>query len=250
MNFILILDFLYQNFISNPLRCECMNKHTIPLKELPVVARPREKMLRYGAAKLTTKELLALLIRSGRKGSNVLQVADEVLAYFGESQLFDATVEELSAHKGIGPAKAVEMIASFELAKRFYRHEKVPKCTNPQYIWQRTKTIHQKKQEHIIVFALNGAGEEINHQTIFVGSLTNSLIHPREVYEYAVTQNAAAIVIVHNHPSGNCEPSDEDVIMTHRIQKSGTIMGIPLLDHVVVTKEGYYSFFEEGRLKV
>lgn len=222
--------------------------NSLPLRDLASVDKPREKMIRYGPEKLKTHELLALLIRSGTKGKNVLDIAQDIISYYGEKQLFDATVEELSTYDGIGRAKAVEVVAAFELAKRFYRIDQVPKCTDPAVIWQRTKHIHTKKQEHVVVFLLNGAAEEISNKTVFVGSLTTTMIHPREIYEYAIGSVAAGIVLVHNHPSGQLEPSSEDIVMTHRMKKSGTILGIPLLDHVIVTQKGYYSFLQEGML--
>lgn len=216
------------------------------IKELPKVERPREKLMRYGPEKLSNSELLAILLRSGKKGENVVELASKILKRFGTDKLPYLTVEELKDYPGLGPAKACEIVACFELGKRLLKGKKARIYLKPKEVWEELKDIRDNKKEHFVVFYLDSRNQEIKREIISVGSLNASLVHPREVFEPAVRNLAAQIILAHNHPSGNPEPSEDDLAITKRLVEAGKIMGIEVVDHIIVVKNEYFSFKEEN----
>ena len=223
-----------------------ISKKTI--KDLPKVERPREKLMRYGPEKLSNSELLAILLRSGKKGENVVELAGKILKRFKADKLPYLTFDELKDYPGLGPAKACEIVACFELGKRLLKDKKARIYLKPKEVWEELKDIRDNKKEHFVIFYLDSRNQEIKREIISVGSLNANLVHPREVFEPAVRNLAAQIILAHNHPSGDPEPSEDDITITKRLVEAGKIMGIEVVDHIIVVKSGFFSFKEKGLL--
>ena len=218
------------------------------IKDLPKVERPREKLMQYGPEKLSNSELLAILLRSGKKGENVVELANKILKRFSKDELPNLTFNDLKDYSGLGPAKACEIIACFELGKRLLKDKKTEIYLQPKEIWEELKDLRDHKKEHFVIFYLDSRNQEIKREIISVGSLNANLVHPREVFEPAVRHLAAQIVLAHNHPSGDPEPSEDDLEITKRLKESGKILGIEVIDHIIITKTGFLSFKEKNLL--
>jgi len=218
------------------------------IKELPKVERPREKLMQYGPEKLSNSELLAILLRSGKKGENVVELANKILKRFSKDELPNLTFNDLKDYSGLGPAKACEIIACFELGKRLLKDKKAEIYLKPKEIWEELKDLRDHKKEHFVIFYLDSRNQEIKREIISVGSLNANLVHPREVFEPAVRHLAAQVVLAHNHPSGDPEPSEDDLEITKRLKESGKILGIEVIDHIIITKTGFLSFKEKNLL--
>jgi len=216
------------------------------IKELPKVERPREKLIQYGPEKLSNSELLGILLRSGKKGENVVELAGKILKRFRADKLPYLTFDELKNYPGLGPAKACEIVACFELGKRLLKGKKARIYLKPKEVWEELKDIRDNKKEHFVIFYLDSRNQEIKREIISVGSLNANLVHPREVFEPAVRNLAAQIILAHNHPSGDPEPSEDDLTITKRLAEAGKIMGIEVVDHIIVVKNGFLSFKEKN----
>jgi len=218
------------------------------IQDIPRVERPREKLIQYGSGRLSNSELLALLLRSGKKGENVISLANNVLKKYKAENLPNLTYEELKNFPGLGPAKACEIIACFELGKRLLKDKVAELYLKPEDIWKELKDIREHKKEHFIIFFLDSRNQEIKREIISVGSLNANLVHPREVFEPAVKNLAAQVILAHNHPSGDPEPSEDDLELNKRLVEAGKILGIEVIDHIIITRERYLSFKEKGLL--
>jgi len=216
------------------------------IKDLPEILRPREKLQRYGSSKLSNSELLAIILRTGKKGENVVEMAEKILRKFGTENLPNINFEDLRKYPGLGETKTCEIIACFELAKRLLKGKKSVLLLSPKEVWEELKDIHDNKKEHFVIFYLDTRNQEIKREVISIGLLDANLVHPREVFEPAIRNLAAQIIVSHNHPSGNLEPSDEDLFITKRLIEAGKLLGIEVLDHVIVSKEGFLSFKEKN----
>lgn len=216
------------------------------IKDLPRAERPREKLIKYGPEKLSNSKLLAILLRSGKKGENVTEMAQKVLRRYGTQSLPNLNFTELRKFPGIGPAKACEIVACFELGKRLLKDKKAEIFLTPKDVWEELKDLRNHKKEHFVVFYLDSRNQEIKREIISVGSLNANLVHPREVFEPAVRDLAAQVLLAHNHPAGNPEPSQDDLTITKKLVESGKILGIEVIDHVIVTKNGFLSFKQGG----
>ena len=216
------------------------------IKDMPRVERPREKLMRYGPDKLSVEELLAIIIRTGRKGESALEVSAKIMKRFTAEGLPKLTHADLKNQPGIGPVKACELLACFELGRRLINGKKASIYLKPRDIWEDLRDIRDQKKEHFVVFYLDTRNQEIKREIISIGCLNANLVHPREVFEPAVKNLAASVIVAHNHPSGNLEPSQEDIDLTRRLAGAGKLLGIELLDHVIVSKEGFSSFKEKG----
>ncbi len=225
---------------------EIKTKKTI--KDLPKIERPREKLIQYGPEKLTNSELLAILLRSGKKGENVIELANKILKRFSKDKLPKLTFNDLKDHSGLGPAKACEIVACFELGKRLLKDKKSEIYLKPKEIWEELKDLRDHKKEHFVIFYLDSRNQEIKREIISVGSLNANLVHPREVFEPAIRNLVAQIILAHNHPSGDPEPSEDDLEITKRLVESGKILGIEVVDHIIITKTGFISFKEKNLL--
>ena len=218
------------------------------IKDLPKIERPREKLQKYGPEKLSDSELLALLLRTGTKGVNVVELSGRILARFGSKGLATAGVTDLKKSCGLGTAKACEIVACMELGRRILKDKKSRILLAPHDVWRELAEIRSRKKEHFAVLFLDSRNQEIRREIISVGTLNANLVHPREVFESAIAHSAAHIIVAHNHPSGDTEPSPEDLAVTKKLADAGKILGIEIADHVIVAPSGYVSFRERGLL--
>ena len=218
----------------------------VKIKDIAKVDRPREKMEKYGPEKLSDAELLAILLRTGTKDLNVIKLSQKILQKFKEEGVSEATIEELKKVHGLGVAKACEIVACFELGRRKLNGKKTSILLSPKDVWERMEDIRGSKREHFVVFYLDSRNQEIKRNIISIGILNESLVHPREVFENAIKHNAASIIIAHNHPSGDVDPSQDDIEITKKLTNAGKILGIKIIDHVIVTKDKWRSFEEKG----
>ena len=216
------------------------------IKELPKLDRPREKLIAKGPAALSDVELLAVLLGSGVKGVGVLDLSAKVLRTLA-GRLDRIDVESLQSVEGVGRAKACQLAAAFELARRHLITDKTV-VREAKDVLPYLKEIRTKKQEHFVCVSLNGANEVIECRMVTVGLLNTNQVHPREVFADPITDRAAAVVVAHNHPSGALKASPEDLALTKRLVKAGELLGIHVLDHLIVTEKGYLSLKHEGHL--
>lgn len=206
------------------------------IKDLPKVDMPREKLEKYGPGKLRDHELLAILFGSGIKGLNVLELSKRILRKVEKIGIEKISFEDLIEERGLGKAKALQVIALLELGKRLTTKER-PEILSPEDVWKLCADFRESKKEHFVAFYLDTQGKVIERQIVSIGTLDASLVHPREVFEPAVSLHAASIIIAHNHPSGSLEASPEDVEITKRLIHAGKILDISIIDHMVVTKD-------------
>ncbi|MES9684479.1 hypothetical protein CN514_11540 [Bacillus sp. AFS001701] len=224
--------------------------NSLLIKDFPKDERPRERLLKFGPSSLSNQDLLAILLRTGTKNESVLKVSNELLLKFdGLRLLMNASVEEISNIKGIGEAKAVQLIATFELGKRINRlqYDERFMIKSPddcaEYMMDEMRFL---EQEHFVCLYLNTKNQVIARETIFKGSLNASIVHPREVFKEAFRRSASSIICLHNHPSGDPTPSREDIEVTKRLVECGKIIGIELLDHIIIGEHKYVSLKEKG----
>ena len=206
--------------------------------------KPREKIVKYGPQKLEGAELVATILGTGVKGTDVFQLSRKVNKIIEEKR--DAIrIEDLMKIHGIWEVKAIQIISAFELARRYFIKDTVI-IKNIDDILAQVKEYREKKQEYLIGITLDGANRLINKRIITIWLLNQNLIHPREVFANALEERANSIILVHNHPSWTIEPSDEDIVSTNKLKKASNILWIHLLDHVIITQEHYFSFKENN----
>ncbi len=223
---------------------------TFTVKDLPKTERPRERLIKLGSEALAAQELLALIIARGIPGKSVMNISQEVLSKFGNiKSVGGATIEQLCEIKGIGPAKAAQILACFEIGRRgeLELEQKKYEINNPEAVIKAVGAlIKNKAKEHFKLIVLNSRNKIMAITNISIGTLNANLIHPREIFKDAITHNAASVVIAHNHPSGDPEPSEDDLKITKQLKKAGKILGIELVDHLIITADCYYSFKNKG----
>jgi len=230
----------------------------IKVKDIAVQERPREKIISKGVQYLSNAELIAVIIGSGTVGSNVIDTANSLINNSGSLiKLLKSTLQELTKHKGIGKAKACQLLALFEITRRFnfefaneeFNKLKEKEISSPDLLVEliRSKIIFDNR-EHFYLISFDARNRLINIDEISQGSMTASVVHPRETFEMAIKRQAVQIVISHNHPSGDVKPSPEDNNITLRIKEAGIILGIKLIDHIIISKTGYFSFKENKML--
>lgn len=217
------------------------------IKDTPKVDRPREKLVKYGTKKLSDAELLAIILRTGTKDLNVVELAKKVLKTT-KSKISEMTFDKLKGIKGIGIAKSSQIIASLSLSSRLINEGAAPQLISPEVVFASFEEARENKKEQLIAIYLDSRNREIHREIVSIGTLNANLIHPREVFEPAVRKLSAGVIIVHNHPSGDIVPSNEDLKITKQLVEAGKIMGIPIIDHMIVTKDSYYSFDEHKQL--
>jgi DNA repair protein RadC len=217
------------------------------IKDIPDFDRPREKLASKGPESLSDYELLAILLGSGIKGKNVLNVAHSLQKRLDKNK-DNLNISTLVSIQGVGFAKACQIIAAVEFARRRLLKGliTVQKAID---VVPLISYIADKKQEYFLCISLNGANEVIGQRVVTIGLLNSSQVHPREVFVDAIADRAAAIILAHNHPSGNLKPSVEDITTTTQLIESGNILGISVFDHIIITKKGFLSFREEGLMK-
>lgn len=227
-------------------------EENIIIKELPVNERPRERLLRYGPECLSNTELIAIILRTGHKKENILNLSSRIIKEAGGfNKLLSCTKEDFLKLKGIGEAKAAQLIALGEISKRFksYKAGEEYKISSPKdaafYVMEEMRCL---EQEILKVVMLNVKNKVIFEKNVSIGSINSSIVHPREIFKEAILKNSASIIIFHNHPSGDPWPSKEDINVTIRIKESGKILGIQLLDHIIIGNRKFISLKEHNLL--
>lgn len=217
---------------------------------LPTEERPRERLKKHGPETMSTSELIAIILGSGTKGISVLQLAHSIMSRFETpQQLAEASIEELSQIKGVGPAKALQLKAAVSLGVRVARQSAPPKTRidTPVHAYHLVKDLLQhEKKEIFLVILLDTKGCFMGHHTVGVGTLSGVLIHPREVFHPAIRHQAASIILAHNHPSGDPTPSNEDRETTKQLIDAGSVIGIPVNDHLIIGGNGFVSLRQHG----
>jgi DNA repair protein RadC len=219
------------------------------VKDIPLDDRPREKLLLRGAKSVTDAELLAILLRTGTKGSSVIEIAQKLISkYSNLAQLALQSAKALQKNLGIGKDKAATLVAAFELSRRVESQSKWfsnKSVTSPVDIAEMfIPLLRDESKEKFIVISLNTANKIIRYNVVSTGSLSGSIVHPREVFKIAIENNSANIILMHNHPSGNKNPSTEDIKTTHTLVEAGKLLDIQVFDHIIIADNSYYSFVE------
>jgi DNA repair protein RadC len=217
------------------------------MKEVPEHDRPREKIAKKGAVTLSDTELVEAILGRGIKGRDVRAIARDITALLGDRSR-EVRYEDILGTGGIGPSKAAQIMASLELGRRRYEPAGSIVIKKPDDVLVLVAEYRDKPQEHFICISLTGAGEVIERRVVTIGILNHSLVHPREVFAEAISRRAASVICVHNHPSGSLDASPQDIAITRQLSEAGALLGIPLLDHIIVTKTGYASMKEHGLL--
>ncbi|MEA3456275.1 MAG: DNA repair protein RadC, partial [Campylobacterota bacterium] len=214
------------------------------IKEMHQYDKPREKLARRGTQALKNEELLSVLLGSGVQGKDVRKLSREIIALFEKD--FDVlSLDRLCDIHGLGPAKASQILAAIELSRR-YLVQNNRRIASAKDVYEELSSFVNKKQEYFLTITLDGASHIIETRTVFIGTLNQSMVHPREVFADAISDRAAGVIIAHNHPSGTLEASRADIQITQRLKEVAKLVGIELLDHVILASSGYYSFSEEG----
>lgn len=216
------------------------------INQLENFDKPREKLIKKGVKVLRDYELVAILLGTGIKGKDVIKLSKEIVKLFNDS-FTTLTLEKLLKIHGLGVAKASQIISAIELSKR-YLIKQNKKILGASDVYEELNEYHNKQQEYFLCIYLDGANHLCQTEIISIGTLNQSLVHPREVFAPAVENRCASIIVAHNHPSGVLKPSDSDKKVTQRIKESGKLLGIELLDHVILGKDGYFSFKDENLL--
>ena len=216
------------------------------IQQLPAADRPREKLLRKGAAALSDQELLAVLLGKGSVGMDVLTLAGKLARLIDQKGL-QVKAEDLTQFEGVGDAKATLILAAIEFARRRIKPEGV-KIETPADLLPHVRHYADRKQEHFLCASINGANEILSIRVVSIGLIDRSPVHPREVFADALGDRAAAVIVAHNHPSGGVQPSASDLKITAQLKAAGDILGITLLDHIIFDRNNYFSFLEEGKL--
>lgn len=220
------------------------------IKDIPSDDRPREKLTLRGPQSLTDAELIAILLRTGMKGKSVVAVAQDLITKEGNlAKLASRSLADLKKNNGIGKDKAATLLAAFEVSRRILSQDKWhsdKKITSPEDIANIFLPLFRDEvKERFIIVCLNTANKIIKYEVISIGNLNSSIVHPREIFKTALENNAASIILLHNHPSGNPEPSNEDISITKKVVEAGKMMDIPVFDHIILAGNNYTSFVEK-----
>ncbi|RII00730.1 JAB domain-containing protein [candidate division NPL-UPA2 bacterium Unc8] len=225
------------------------------IHDLPKTERPRERLIKLGSESLSIQELLTLIIARGTPNRSAVNIAQELLARFKNLKgISEATIEQLCEIKGIGSAKAAQIKACFEILKRLETQDKEISgdtvISSPKDVAEFAQPIlKDKKKEYFLIFPLDSRNRIAKESIISVGTLTANLVHPREVFKEAISRNAVQIIVIHNHPSGDPEPSEDDLEITKRLIESGKILDIEVFDHIIVAKNAFFSFKERRLIR-
>jgi len=226
------------------------------VRDLPKTERPRERLIKLGPEALSAQELLALIIARGIPGKSVMNIAQELLSKFGNiKEVSEATIEQICEIKGIGLAKAAQVKACFEIGERL-KIQEIEQSRSKKFTIESPKSVvklaqsilKDKKKEYFLIFPLNSRNQIMKEEIVSIGCLNANIAHPREVFRRAISNNAAQVILVHNHPSGDTQPSDDDIKITKQLVEAGKILGIEVLDHIVISQGSYLSMKEKELL--
>lgn len=226
------------------------------IQDLPKSERPRERLKKLGSEALSAQELLALILGSGVRGESVSLTAQKLLSHFGSLEgIINASLEDLQSIKGLGVAKASQLKACFEIARRVFTKNEIAdevrqkEIVSAKEVYELIKSkISNYAKEHLVVVSFDSRNRFLGMDTVSVGTLTANLVHPRETFDSAIRRHAAQIIVAHNHPSDDPEPSEDDLGINKRLVEAGKILGIEVIDHIIVCKSRYLSFKEKGLL--
>ena len=220
------------------------------VSDLPRGVRPREKMMQGGPRGLSHVELLAVILGTGTRRENVLKVAERLVRRYGVGAMPSLTVKEWMGNPGVGDARACRRAALFELSRRVQKaaSREAPRISTPKEVYREVRELGTAKKEHLLGLYLDSQNHLLARETLSIGSLNTTRTHPREILQPAITHLALGFILVHNHPSGTLVPSSDDLEFTRAISKAGELMGIPLYDHIIVSREGFVSLKEKGML--
>ncbi|HEX7627294.1 MAG TPA: DNA repair protein RadC [Candidatus Methanoperedens sp.] len=228
-----------------------MQEYKIRIHDLPKDERPRERLIKNGASALSDSELLAIILRTGSKQENVINLSQRILKEYNIKQLSQINLTQLMKVHGIKESKAAQIAACFEIARRLetFKNEDKQKINSPEDVYRLIyPKMREQKKELFIELCLDTKNQIIKEETISVGSLNANIVHPREVFKLALAESAAHIIVAHNHPSGDPTPSREDIEITKKLVETGNIMGITLLDHVIIGDGRHFSMKEAGHI--
>ncbi|PIQ79484.1 MAG: hypothetical protein COV79_03575, partial [Parcubacteria group bacterium CG11_big_fil_rev_8_21_14_0_20_41_14] len=221
------------------------------IKELPLNQRPQERLMEHGPDTLRPQELLAIIIRTGYKGEGVLELSSRILQEYGSKAIIkERNVQRLMDELGIPKVKACQIISCFELGRRFYQEDtgRMPTIRGADDVYEYLKDLQKMKKEVFRGLYLNGRNKLIHDEVVSIGTLNANLVHPREVYQAAIEFSASAVIVAHNHPSGESEPSEQDKAVTLKLRDAGALLGIALIDHVIIGRSSYTSLKEQGMM--
>lgn len=218
------------------------------IKDMPRDSRPRERMERYGIKVLSDAEVLSLIIQKGFKNENAIDVSNRLIGKYGVNKLSKLSLKQLQSVKGIGAVKAIQILASFDISRRLKNTDTHIHIKFAYQVYKNMKNLAELNQEHFIILMLNTKNKIIKEETIAIGTLDSTIIHPREIFKDAIKESASSIILVHNHPSGDPAPSEDDIRITKELIHAGDILNMPVLDHIIIGKGKYWSWIENGKL--
>ena len=220
------------------------------IKDIPILDRPRERFIKYGVNNLSNEELLSIVLKNGYKDYSVKDISNNILKNIKDiTELKYKSINELTKIKGIGKVKAITLLSSIELGKRVYQDKDNIniKLNSSKLIYNYIKDkLKYKKQEYFYVLYLDSKKYLIEDKLLFIGTLDNANVHPREIFKYAYINSSKSIILIHNHPSGDTLPSKEDILFTNNILEISKIMGITVIDHLIIGNNNYYSFYDNN----
>jgi DNA repair protein RadC len=226
-----------------------MPEYHLRISDIQPEDRPRERLIKYGPSGLSESELLSIILRIGTKGENVLNMSSRILSLYNIQQLSRVSLTGLQQIPGIGSVKAAEIVALFELARRLesFTEEEKPRISSPEAVYRFIyPKLREQKKESFIALYLDTKNQLIREEIISIGSLNANIVHPREVFKTAIAESAAAIIVAHNHPSGDPAPSQNDIDITRKLIETGRIVGIDLYDHIITGNGRFLSMKEQN----
>ncbi len=224
----------------------------VRIQDIPEEERPRERLIRNGPESLSNAELLGVILRTGSNKENVVSLSSRILSNYNIKQLSLANVSRLMQVHGVGKAKAAQIAAVFELARRLetFAEEPKRKISSPKDVYTLMyPKMREQKKEKFITLCLDTKNQILREEVISIGSLNASIVHPREVFKSALMESSASVIMIHNHPSGDPSPSREDIMVTEKLVEGGKLLGIDVLDHIIIGDGRYVSLKDEGFVK-
>ena len=229
-----------------------MSEYKIKIHDMPQEERPRERLIKYGAENLSSAELLAIILRTGSSKENVVNMSTRILSEYNIKQLSQANVAKLTEIHGIGPAKATQIAAIFELARKLeiFVDEPMRKIRSPADVHSLLyPKMREQKKEKLTALFLDTKNQILREEVVSIGTLNANIVHPREVFKSALLESSASVILAHNHPSGDPTPSKEDIAVTEKLIEGGKLLGIDVLDHVIIGDGRYISLKDEGLVR-